>query len=39
MIVKKGDYIETKIGGVYGEVLNIDREKEQYTLNYLQTVR
>lgn len=27
MIVKKGDYIETKIGGVYGEVLNVDREK------------
>lgn len=29
MIVKKGDYIETKIGGAYGEVLNIDRDRQE----------
>ena len=29
MIVKKGDYIKKKIGGVYGEVLNIDRDRQE----------
>ena len=37
MIIKKGDYVETTIGGVYGNVIEINRDKRKVRISLSET--